>query len=768
MKLRNISQVIGSGLATISLFCALPALATEPGPAPGWVYVPLQSDSLIPDAVCGVQTLDSHLTNSCSWRGNSEYPKPNSEIWIVENILSWSICQIQFDVRKFGCEADNSIAQRYYAVSGPPGGSSVIDKEVQCHGRRIQHLVIDPDAPPIIDMWVDTHSMSFIDCDPQPFSGYGHMNEYYEYKVQVQNEPPSTLQTSFIPPPWWSPPTDPVSPSHDPSKGGTQDGGDPVDLATGNHLYLHSPDISVYNPRGPAACYQRNYISSRAKNVNGNNGYGSPGLSKGWVDNFDVCVDIVDSNKLKIVYPNGAVDELAVDYGESGPNGQFTEPQGAPYEVTGIYANNQWTAITITWKQGPTKWSFIPKETGKLRLCSIINKMGRRINISRDPLKSYRVDSVTDDSNVFGMQSNNVLLSFQYNEDNLLTSVTDVPGNRKVTYTFVDGNLSVVSQIADANTATPERHWTYGYETVLGQPHLHTVSVPNPTGATEDSTQTFNHDLQGRVSSVVDANNNQRCYTYEYQHYVDQTKVEVKNSSGTVEKWWVQHFDLENMNANTGISDAEGHRTYLMYNTDSTQCPCPYKPSLIMDANGKRALIEYDGFGNVTKITNPRKTTTVYTYEYPINCPTGRLTGVQEGSKTATVIHYNDAGLIDQITYPAPDGTTRTVFFEYDDLGNVLTVKAPGNSIIDTTTNELRMITTTYDYGTNPKLGQPLTVTVSDSQKQPGDPTSVTHITYDDRGNIETVTDALGRTTNFEYNIADQITKAILPAVPAQ
>jgi YD repeat-containing protein len=109
-------------------------------------------------------------------------------------------------------------------------------------------------------------------------------------------------------------------------------------------------------------------------------------------------------------------------------------------------------------------------------------------------------------------------------------------------------------------------------------------------------------------------------------------------------------------------------------------------------------------------------------------------------------------GLVHKITNPAPGCTdgTRTVdtTYTYDSLGNILTVTSPGNNAATT-------ITTTYDYGQNPKLGQPLTITDNLGH--------VTQFSYDARGNVISVTDAEGNTTDYVYNIANQPILTILP-----
>jgi YD repeat-containing protein len=177
----------------------------------------------------------------------------------------------------------------------------------------------------------------------------------------------------------------------------------------------------------------------------------------------------------------------------------------------------------------------------------------------------------------------------------------------------------------------------------------------------------------------------------------------------------------------------------------------PQLATAITDGNGKSVTIAYDDTGNATTVTSPRGTDTVYTYNYS-GFPLGRVTSIKEGTKPTTTISYTSGGLVQSVTYPKPgttDGSMVTASFSYDSLGNVSTVTAPG---------PLGDVTTTYDYGPSPKVGQPITITDSLGH--------ATHLTYDARGNVTSATDALGNQTQFEYNVADQVLKVIHPATP--
>lgn len=538
----------------------------------------------------------------------------------------------------------------------------------------------------------------------------------------------------------------PVKPRSNPQKGATQTGGDPVNLATGAHAYLPAADITVYNPLGPSVEYQLNFHTGRARD-----GYASPGLSAGWVDNFDAKIEPVSGSGwrgLELTYPNGSKEVLGYPTGAGNPV-DFIRPTGAPYVAKGTKGTPyQWESLEITWKD-ETKWTFAPCGTDVYRLTRITNRMGSYISIVRDSGNGYRVASVTDDSS-----TPNTLLSFSYPSGHL-DSLTDCY-SRKITYTYGSAAgttcLLAVSQISPSGMSNPPAHWTYGYQSIYGQPHLTSVSFPIPAGSGA-STQSVEYDTStgsfssGKVTALVDANQNRTEFSYESNGY---TKVQVKNPQSVVEKEWTQSFDPTHGNVDTGTADAKGHCTGLVYGNSNN----PSLPTKVFDKIGKETVFTYGPYGNITNIKDPRGTSTVYDYQYDV-FPLGQLASIREGTKTATTFtYYAPSGLVHEIISPkpgttGPTGETVSTYYDYDTLGNITMVDAPGN-------NAVSRIVTRYDYGSTPKLGQPLTITTNLGSPR--------YFQYDEYGNVTSVKDALNHETNFTYNLADQPLAVIYPS----
>jgi len=517
---------------------------------------------------------------------------------------------------------------------------------------------------------------------------------------------------------------------------------DPVNLATGRETYAHDPDLEIYNASGPTVAWQRHYTSQQA--LSGVAGYSSPGLSRGWTHNYDLYIQGQSGwGAVTLNYPNGAKETLTPQLNGGQPTGSFTTVAGAPYFVTGI-AGSQigvWQSITVTWKD-QTKWKFTRLAGTSYPLTQITNRTGQSINFSWNSTR--RLTQVSDAG------SSNVMLALTYDSVGRLATATDIY-SRQITYSFSVGsstapsNLQTVSQVVTSGTSNPSARWSYTYNANSGF-QLNTVTVPSPTG-TGNSTATINYDSAGKVSSLVDANGNQRIYTYN----MGTTQIQVKDASNNTAVSWTQKLNTNNLD--TGITDAANHSTTIAY-TDSAN---PLNPTSVTDRNGHVTTYTYDSFGNVLTVTTPRNVTTTYTWSYT-NFVLGRLTSIQEGIKPATTItYYEPSGLVNTITSPAPNNSasTTTTTYTYDSLGNLLTVVAPGNNAASTITTTLNY-TTDGSYSQPAKIGQPLTITDNLN--------NITHLRYDSQGRATSLTDASGNQTNFSYNLAGQLLTTTYPA----
>ncbi|HEV2705809.1 MAG TPA: RHS repeat-associated core domain-containing protein [Pyrinomonadaceae bacterium] len=606
---------------------------------------------------------------------------------------------------------------------------------------------------------VGAGGFSLVDQPVSPTTSIADSNvspgNWYSYYVIARNgggpSDPSNIAKVFKDPPPNTPrgcSGDPIDKKEEPSGGsscgcsGSGSGasaGDPVNLATGRESYAPAPDLNIYNPDGPNVVWNRMYEGHNAMA-----GYHSPGLSHGWVHPFDIRITSTSVagtwGALRLVYYNGAEEILTPQLGAGGqPTGAFTAPTGSTYFATGVpgASAGQWESLTLTWRDR-MRWSFTQLSPGTYALTRITNGVGRSIDLHWGAGRTL--------SQVSDATSGTVLLSLSYDERGKLAAASDAYG-RQVSYSFSTpsgndtGSLTSVSQVVPAGTQNAPARWTHTY---AADRQLRTITVPSPTGS-GTATATLNYGADGKVSSLVDANGNQRVYTYN----TGSTLVQVKDAAGNVVRSWTQNFNSSRRD--TGITDSGGTSALIEYNDPQN----PGLPTRVVDKNNKATVYTYDQYGNVLTVTSPRNLTTVYTYDYAAFL-LGRLTSVKEGSKPATTFAYFEpSGLLQSVTSPSPTGSgTVTTSYTYDALGNVLTVTGPGN-------NAASQLTTTFNYTvdgtyTQPaKVSQPLTVTDGLGH--------AAHLRYDTQGRVISRMDADGNETNFSYNIVGQTETVTLP-----
>jgi len=531
---------------------------------------------------------------------------------------------------------------------------------------------------------------------------------------------------------------------------------DSVNLASGVGDNRPGPDIVVDNPIGPDAVFERLYRSALAEN-----GYASPGLSAGWAHNFDVHVQGPAGSwgDLTLTYPNQAGETLIPELVAGNPTGTFL-PTGAPYVVDGqaSVSPGQWDWIRITFRDG-SKWVFTAPDPSNPHVCllsKITNLTDNYISVNRISATDHRVQNITD-------QSSGTLLSFGYNVGTgYLSTITDVAG-RQITYTFGPAaGTTCLTAVSRINTPGAS-NWAYDYTSIGGQPFLTWVEVPDPMQEGADTGKmrghSINYDTNGHVSSLVDANGNQRVFIYNG----NRTIVHVRDQNGALVQGWIQK--IGDQDVDTGMIDANNNSASIEY--------ANYRATGISNKNNQTIVMQYDAdlgygdYGRLRTVTDPRGLVT--TFDYDSNFPL-KVKSVQTGSKTATEYRYDANGLLEEILTPKPgtSGTSETVSttLTYTAFGNVATTVAPGSN--DTGTS----ITTVYDYTSDPDYGisgvpeafdRPLRVTAYEGEPVENKVLRKIHYRYNSRGNVITIISASGNETTFDYDSANQVTRITYP-----
>jgi len=566
------------------------------------------------------------------------------------------------------------------------------------------------------------------------------------YAVEVlMFSPPDHISTpvSWLASPPYYPPASDASPKLGSEGGAEGKYADPLNLATGTQSYSPRADLDVYNPNGPSVSFKRTYDSGLA-----GFGYNSPGLSQGWVHNYDVVVTN-DGNTstwsdLELVFANGAKIAATPQLSGGGtPTGAFTVPSGSNFKITGVPSGTTglWTSITVTWAD-ESKWVFDTLIDRYYVLTQIVNKVGRGVTLNWDGTR--RLTDISDTT------TSSTLLTVNYNGSGDLISVDDCYG-RSIYYTygsvggFPSPALTNASQTVTTGTPSPASRAAYGYTVISGRLYLSQVTVPSPTGAgTTVNTINYNPTTY-KVSSLVDGNGNKTVLTYN----ANATLIEIKTPSNVVERSWTANFD--SLNRDTGTTDALNNSTVLQYNDSSN----PRQVTDSYDGNGNHTSATYDSFGNLLTTTNRQGVTQTFTYDYT-GFSLGRISQYQEGTRAATSYSYYSNGLLQTVTSPQPNfGGTQTTTYSYDSLGNVTQIVSPGNNAAATLTTSLNY-TTDGVYSQAACMGQP--IAISDNLG------NVTHLRYDSQGRLTSVRDAVGNQTDYTYNIVGQTLQRILPA----
>jgi len=219
-------------------------------------------------------------------------------------------------------------------------------------------------------------------------------------------------------------------------------------------------------------------------------------------------------------------------------------------------------------------------------------------------------------------------------------------------------------------------------------------------------------------------------------------------------------------------TDVNDVTTYTYYPSDDATCAtspttCPHRKGdlwLVQDALGNiTETLKYDGAGRVLSVKDANNVVTDFEY-HPRGWLTARkVRGVDNGSETddqITRIDYFPTGLVEKTTLPdgsftsytydaahrltdITDGEGNKIHYTLDNAGNRTKEETLG-----TTGTVLRTLSRVYN-----QLGQLQT------HKDAYD--HGTGYVYDANGNTDTVTDALSRVTDNDYDPLNRLTKTI-------
>jgi len=213
--------------------------------------------------------------------------------------------------------------------------------------------------------------------------------------------------------------------------------------------------------------------------------------------------------------------------------------------------------------------------------------------------------------------------------------------------------------------------------------------------------------LDGKVTQITDSAN--RIITYGYD--VDDNLIQVTNPAGNSTTY---AYDADH-NLIT-ITDTNENHTYFTYDAQDW---CTETKN---DEDNQKFSFNYDPANSTTIMTDANGNQTIFVYD----SEKGVVTSITDALGKVTTSTWDEDINRTSIT----DGNDNTTYFTYDDMGNVISITDPLNNITSFTYEPTYNLVTSI---TNP-LNQ------------------VTQYTYDDYGNLTVVTDALSNATLYTYD----------------
>jgi RHS repeat-associated protein len=350
----------------------------------------------------------------------------------------------------------------------------------------------------------------------------------------------------------------------------------------------------------------------------------------------------------------------------------------------------------------------------------------------------------------------------EYDEKGRVKATKDALGNTISNDYNVSAGGSAVTQLdALGNTTTTVRDSRGNITSVINplgaiarttyDANNNPISVTDPRGFT--TTRTF--DARGNVTSITDALGNTRTFTYD----------QFNNVTSEIDPLGRTTRFVYNTNGNlVELIDATGQRDRLAYDnlgrvstfTDANNNTITFgyegttlgKPTLVTFPDGSTQRIEYNQFGQITRLVDENGNATDY-----VTDSVGRLVAQRDALGNETKYTY-DAQLISSITDPLGN----TVRFEYDNAGRVTRQIYPFNAVSEFGYDALGRRTSETD---------PLGRTTTTNYRPDGLIASITNpqnqktsFEYDLAGNQTAVIDPLGNRTSFGYDaVGRQIRK---------
>ncbi len=400
------------------------------------------------------------------------------------------------------------------------------------------------------------------------------------------------------------------------------------------------------------------------------------------------------------------------------------------------------------------------------------NNKGRKIEYNNAGVILYFTDR------------NNIKVSFEYDVDGKRTAVLDHHGNKVINFEYnLDGK---VSRAFDGtarevlynyvNTDLTEvidvlgNSWKYIYDSIG---YLKKKTTP------KNHNTTIEYDANGRVSALLNHNNDKTLYSYNYDKTKKQYFTRVTTPENRVYESWYNSDGTPERSARNGVdittiiydgrsqiqTDKSGNKTRLDYdewdnlisitNPDASFKSFKYENKYFqiiesINERGVKTLFDYDANGNLIRKKEAVGTSVERIIEYVRDQYGYRkeLKQLGDTNTTLAVTKYNYDSFGNQISIIDPEGVS--VSYTYDVMGNVLTSTNVDNKVWANTYNNAGQILsekdplnrlTKYEYD---EVSNLIKVTNTDN--------SITLYSYNENGQLISTTDHLDGKSSTLYD----------------
>ena len=330
-------------------------------------------------------------------------------------------------------------------------------------------------------------------------------------------------------------------------------------------------------------------------------------------------------------------------------------------------------------------------------------------------------------------------------------TVTDPNGN-STTYTY-DTNGRVATVKAPGDTNATQYFYVAGScgSSCSGNGKIDHITLP------EGNTISYHYDDgMGNLTSISDSLGNSINYTYDSEG--NKLTEQIKDSSGSLQK--SLSFSYDALNRLQRITNPDSNYTEYSYYASGSR-------KSAKDPKGNTTNYAYDALNRLTAVSQPGSVNTGYGYNSNNN-----LTSVTDANTHTTTYVYDDKGRVYRVISPDTGTTTYAydpagnlisktdakgvaISYVYDALNRLTKIDFPGDTDIiyayDTCLNGKGRLcsmadasgTTSYEF--SPKGQVKKETKIIDSH------TYITQYTYDQNGNMKTMTYPSGKVITYNF-----------------